>query len=42
MKAINRDKVDTWNRDIEKSVDFYNEWFLAFAPTTFREAHMGL
>ena len=38
MKAINRDKVDKWKRDIEKSVDFYNEWFLAFAPTTFRNA----
>ena len=38
MKAINRDKVDAWKHDIEKSVDFYNEWFLAFAPATFRKA----
>ena len=41
MKAINRDKVDAWKRDIEESVDFYNEWFLAFAPTTFREARLS-
>ena len=38
VNAINRDKVDKWKRDIEKSVDFYNEWFLAFAPSTFRNA----
>lgn len=41
MNAINRDKVDAWKRDIEKSIDFYNEWFLAFAPTTFRNAYLS-
>ncbi len=41
MKAINRDKVDAWKRDIGKSVDFYNEWFLAFAPATFRKARLA-
>ena len=34
--AINRTKVDAWKNDIGRSVDFYNEWFLAFAPKTFR------
>lgn len=40
MKAINRDKVDTWKHDIEKSVDFYNEWFRAFASATYRNARL--
>ena len=34
--GINRDKPDRWKRDIAKSVDFYNRWFLDFAPQTFR------
>lgn len=35
--GVNRDKVDFWKIDIEKSVDFYNKWFLTFAPKTYRE-----
>jgi len=38
MDAINRCKVDEWKTDIEQSVDFYNSWFLSFAPSTFRNA----
>ena len=34
--GINRDKPDRWKKDIAKSVDFYNRWFLDFAPQTFR------
>jgi len=29
---INRNNVDGWKSDIEQSVDFYNQWFLRFAP----------
>ncbi len=35
--AVNRDKPDRWKADIAQSVDFYNDWFLRFAPTSFRE-----
>ena len=34
--AINRDKVDQWKQDIERSVDMYNNWFMKFAPKAFR------
>jgi len=34
---INRKNPDGWNADIDKSVDFYNQWFLRFAPATYRE-----
>lgn len=37
MPNINRNNVDNWNTDIERSVDFYNEWFLNFAPDTYRK-----
>ncbi len=36
--GVNRDKPDRWKDDIAASIDFYNEWFLNFAPKTFREA----
>ena len=35
--GVNRDKPDRWKADIKASVDFYNRWFLVFAPQTFRE-----
>ena len=38
--AVNRDKVDLWKADTAKSVDFYNEWFMAFAPKAFRETRI--
>jgi hypothetical protein len=37
---INRDKPDIWKQDILKSVDFFNQWFLKFAPKTFRETRI--
>jgi hypothetical protein len=40
--AVNRDKPDRWKADIATSVDFYNRWFLDFAPQTFREARAGV
>lgn len=38
--AINRDKPDNWKEDIAASVDFYNEWFMKFAPKAFRETRV--
>jgi hypothetical protein len=35
---VNRDKPDRWKADIAKSVDFYNKWFMIFAPKAFRKA----
>ena len=35
--GINRDKPDNWKKDTAASVDLYNEWFMNFAPKTFRE-----
>lgn len=35
--GINRDKPDNWKDDTAKSVDMYNDWFMEFAPKTFRE-----
>src|SRR5438094_154441 len=34
---INADKPQLWKRDIATSVDLYNEWFVKFAPATFRK-----
>lgn len=34
--AVNRDKPDRWKRDIARSVDMYNGWFLRFAPEAYR------
>jgi len=33
--AINSDKVQQWQDDVKKSVQFYNEWYLRFAPLTY-------
>ncbi len=38
--GVNRDKVDLWKADVARSVDFYNEWFMAFAPNAFRETRI--
>ncbi len=40
MKFVNRNKPDKWKKDITTSVDFYNQWFLKFAPKTFRETRI--
>jgi len=34
---VNLNKPDRWKEDIASSVDLYNEWFLKFAPRTYRE-----
>ncbi len=38
--GVNRDKPDRWKDDIAQSVDMYNEWFMKFAPQTFRETRV--
>lgn len=38
--ALNRDKPDRWKRDIIQSVDMYNDWFVNFAPSTFRKTRI--
>jgi XamI restriction endonuclease len=30
----------SWKADVARSVDFYNEWFMAFAPQAFRETRI--
>lgn len=38
--GINRDKPDHWKKDTAASVDMYNEWYMKFAPKTFRETRI--
>ncbi|MCP4109429.1 MAG: XamI family restriction endonuclease [Desulfobacteraceae bacterium] len=38
--GVNRDKVDLWKADVASSVDFYNNWFMAFAPKAFRDTRI--
>ncbi|WP_075591570.1 XamI family restriction endonuclease [Labilibacter marinus] len=38
--AVNRDKVDIWKEDVAKSVDFYNNWFMHFAPKAYRDTRI--
>ena len=33
---VNSDKPHLWKADIVRSVDMYNDWFMRFAPQTFR------
>lgn len=35
--SINADKPHLWKADVESSIDFYNDWFLRFAPVTYRK-----
>lgn len=35
---INNRNVERWNDDVQKSVMFYNDWFLNFAPDTYISA----
>jgi hypothetical protein len=39
--SINRTNPDSWKKDTAASVDMYNEWFMNFAPKTFRETRIG-
>ena len=33
---VNLDKPHLWKEDVARSVDQYNQWFLSFAPSTYR------
>ncbi len=35
--AINADKPHLWKADVAVSVDLYNNWFMQFAPQTYRD-----
>jgi len=37
---VNLDKPHLWKSDIAQSVDFYNNWFMRFAPKAFRETRV--
>ena len=39
--GINRDKPDFWKQDTALSVDMYNDWFMNFAPATFRKTRVS-
>lgn len=36
--SINKNKTERWKADVQKSVLFYNDWFLNFAPETYINA----
>lgn len=38
---ISADKPQTWKTDIAKSVDFYNDWFMQFAPKAYRATRVS-
>ncbi len=38
--GMNRDHPDRWKTDIAASVDMYNDWFMRFAPSAFRETRV--
>ncbi|NEN90678.1 MAG: XamI family restriction endonuclease [Okeania sp. SIO3H1] len=38
---VNADKPHLWKKDITQSVDFYNNWFLEFAPITYKETRLS-
>lgn len=35
---VNSNRTDLWKKDVLRSVDFYNDWFLNFAPEAYRNA----
>ncbi|MEW5960259.1 MAG: XamI family restriction endonuclease, partial [Chloroflexota bacterium] len=37
---VNANKPDRWKSDIAQSVDFYNDWFMNFAPRAYRDTRV--
>lgn len=37
---VNINRPHLWEDDVEQSVDMYNQWFLDFAPVTFRQTRV--
>lgn len=38
--AINADKPHLWKKDIQASVDLFNDWFMRFAPRAYRDTRI--
>jgi len=38
--AVNANHPERWKADIAQSVDYYNDWFLRFAPKTYRDSRI--
>ncbi len=38
--SVNANKPKRWKSDIAQSVDFYNDWFMPFAPKAYRETRL--
>lgn len=38
--SVNADKPHLWKPDIAQSVDFYNNWFMQFAPQAYRDTRI--
>lgn len=39
-RGVNRTNPDRWKADIAQSVDMYNDWFMKFAPSAYRETRV--
>ena len=39
---VNLDKPQNWKADVALSVDMYNDWFMNFAPTAFRQTRVAV
>ncbi|BAZ71075.1 hypothetical protein NIES4106_58720 (plasmid) [Fischerella sp. NIES-4106] len=39
--VVNADKPHLWKQDIAQSVDFYNSWFMEFAPRAYRDTRIA-
>ncbi len=37
---VNADKPHLWKQDIAQSVDLYNNWFIQFAPSAYRNTRV--
>ncbi|MBN1935411.1 MAG: XamI family restriction endonuclease [Anaerolineae bacterium] len=38
---VNANKPELWKADVARSIDFYNRWFIEFAPRTWRQTRQG-
>ena len=41
IMLVNADKPGKWKADIAQSVDMYNNWFMVFAPKTYRDTRVA-
>jgi hypothetical protein len=40
--AVNADKKHLWESDIARSVEFYNRWFIEYAPVVYRDTRVDV